>query len=62
MAKTLKDIISHFYNGSEGIISGRYTGSEERLFFRHGWEFVEFTPEQAEHYKKSNRIKFEEEE
>jgi len=45
MAKTLKDIISHFYNGSEEIISGRYTGSKERLFFRHGWKFVEFKEE-----------------
>ena len=45
MAKTLKDIISNFYKGSEEIISGRYTGSEERLFFQHGWKFVEFKEE-----------------
>mgnify|MGYP000082190458 CR=1 FL=1 len=47
----LKDVIEHFYNGSDKIISARYEGEEERYLFFNG---VQFTKEEEAFYRKVN--------
>ncbi len=47
----LKDVIEHFYNGSDEIISARYEGEEERYLFFNG---VQFTKEEEAFYRKVN--------
>ena len=47
----LKDVIEHFYNGSDEIISARYEGKEERHLVYNG---IQFTTEQEALYRKVN--------
>ena len=47
----LKDVVEHFYNGSDEIISARYEGKEERYLFYNG---VQFTKEEEAFYRKVN--------
>jgi len=48
---TLKDIQTHFDNGSDVIYSARQEGKEERILFRNG---IQFTEKQAKLYKRIN--------
>ncbi len=47
----LKDVVEHFYNGNDVIISARYEGEEERYLFRNG---IQFTKKEEQLYRKSN--------
>jgi hypothetical protein len=65
MRDTIVDVKTHFDNGYEDIISGRWKGEEERFLFYKEHEFkfgdtfsvyVQMTEEQERLYRKHNKL------